>query len=140
MDLYRYKCSDCGSTRFEKTENGYKCKYCGNIQDIIRPEESKPEKEEPIKDIPEVVVVEKDEKSEDKSRQIKISEKFKSALIHLIIVVFGGWFGLHKFLKGEIFWGIIYAITGGIFGIFYVIDIITSVFELLGSLKVGENK
>ena len=41
MELIKFKCSSCGSTQYEKVTNGYKCKYCGNIQDVIFKEEPK---------------------------------------------------------------------------------------------------
>lgn len=131
MDFYKYKCNDCGSTRFEKTENGYKCKYCGNIQDIIRTEVKKPEQKT------QETEVKQEQEQEGKVAPIKFTEKFKSALISLLICVFGGWFGLHKFLKGQIFWGIVYAVSGGLFGVGYVIDIIGCVIDLAGTVKAG---
>ena len=37
----------------------------------------------------------------------------------------GGWFGLHKFKEGDIFNGIIYLLTCGVFGVGYVFDILS---------------
>lgn len=136
MDFYKYKCSDCGSTRFEKVDNGYKCKYCGNIQDIIRVDEK-----DTKKDVHEETKSQtSQEDKEQNSGSIVLTKQSRSALISLLICVFGGWFGLHKFLKGEIFWGIIYAVTGGLFGIGYVLDIIKCVFDLAGSAKDGDSE
>lgn len=42
----------------------------------------------------------------------------------LLIVVFGGIFGLHKFIKGEIGKGLLYLFTAGLFFIGWIIDII----------------
>lgn len=42
----------------------------------------------------------------------------------LIIVVCGGWFGLHKFMQGNVKMGIIYLFTFGLLGIGWIIDII----------------
>lgn len=136
MEFYKYKCSDCGSTRFDKTENGYRCKYCGNIQDVIfTKEEKKSEAETEIiePEIQEEVDIEVSEK-----KSFVVTEKFKSSLIRLIICLLGGWFGLHKFIKGEIFWGFVYMFTGGLFGIGYVIDLICAVLNLSSSAKTGE--
>lgn len=41
----------------------------------------------------------------------------------VLATVFGGWFGLHKFLKKEITMGLVYLFTWGIFGIGWIIDI-----------------
>lgn len=42
----------------------------------------------------------------------------------LIIVIFGGIFGIHKFINGDIKMGIIYLCTCGLFGIGWLVDII----------------
>lgn len=52
----------------------------------------------------------------------------------LLIVIFGGVFGLHKFIKGDIKMGIIYLFTAGLFGIGWIIDIIK---VLTGSSSSG---
>lgn len=44
---------------------------------------------------------------------------------NILIVVFGGPFGLHKFLNGEIGMGILYLFTGGLFFIGWIRDIIS---------------
>lgn len=46
-------------------------------------------------------------------------------LKELLIVVFGGPFGLHKFLNGQIGMGLLYLFTGGIFFIGWIKDIIS---------------
>lgn len=58
------------------------------------------------------------------------SEKKKD----LLIVVFGGVIGLHKFLKGDIKWGFIYLFTAGLFGIGWIVDIVK---VLIGSASVS---
>ena len=42
----------------------------------------------------------------------------------LICTIFGGWFGLHKFMKKETGMGILYLLTFGLFGIGWIIDIV----------------
>lgn len=42
----------------------------------------------------------------------------------LIITIFGGWFGLHKFIEGKWKMGILYFLTVGIFGFGWIYDII----------------
>lgn len=42
----------------------------------------------------------------------------------LLIIVIGGPFGIHKFIKGDIKMGIIYFFTAGLFGIGWIIDIV----------------
>lgn len=45
-------------------------------------------------------------------------------LKEILIVVFGGMFGLHKFLNGQIGMGLLYMCTGGLFGIGWISDIV----------------
>lgn len=51
----------------------------------------------------------------------------------LILTILGGWFGLHKYKVGQVFQGILYTLTAGGFGVFYVFDIISM---LLGDYSV----
>lgn len=137
MKVYKYKCSDCGSTRFEKVENGYKCKYCGNIQDVIIEDDEKT-KEPEQKEEPNAVAQTQEKVEEQEETSSTIKPSVKQTLINFIVCLIGGWFGLHKFLKGEIFWGIVYVCTFGLFSVGYILDCIFGFFELLGSFKAGE--
>jgi TM2 domain-containing membrane protein YozV len=42
-----------------------------------------------------------------------------------VLLAFVGWFGVHRFYQGKIFTGILYFLTGGLFGVGYVYDILT---------------
>ena len=42
-----------------------------------------------------------------------------------VLFVFLGWFGLHRFYQAKIFTGLIYLLTGGLFGIGMVYDALT---------------
>lgn len=44
------------------------------------------------------------------------------------ITVFGGWFGLHKFMEHNILAGIGYLLTCGFFGVYYIIDVLETAF------------
>ena len=46
----------------------------------------------------------------------------------ILVTVFGGWFGLHKYIDGKIGLGFIYTVTGGLFGIGWFIDCIKALF------------
>ena len=48
----------------------------------------------------------------------------KDWLVTLLLCIFLGWLGIHKFYEGKIGMGIIYLLTGGVFGICWIIDII----------------
>lgn len=42
----------------------------------------------------------------------------------LMMCIFGGWLGVHKFYEGKVGLGILYLLTFGLFGIGWIIDII----------------
>lgn len=142
MRYYKYKCTSCGSTVFDKVENGYKCKYCGCIQDVILTKDENSDSDKTKERTEDLKLKAESETTlkEEPSKKTKMTPKVQSSLLKLILCVLGGWFGLHKFLKGEIFWGIVYAVTGGIFGIGYAIDIIGGVLDLANSIRSGSEE
>ena len=123
MKVYKFKCESCGSKRYEKTDDGYKCEYCGSIQDVIMP--TAPEVKEPEPNY-----------NED-TPNVQLIVKQKSVLVRLIICLVAGYFGVHKFLEGKIFVGIIYALTGGLFGIGIFIDAVRYILKLVESKHTG---
>lgn len=48
----------------------------------------------------------------------------KSRLLTFLLCLFLGEFGVHRFYAGKIGTGLIYLITGGFFGIGYIIDLV----------------
>lgn len=128
MKVYKFKCDSCGSKRCIKVDDGYKCEYCGSIQDVIMPPE--PEIKEP-----ETNNVDYDNAEQQATTQL--SGRQKSILIRLIICLFAGYFGVHKFLEGRILTGIIYLCTGGLFGIGITIDVVRYILKLVESKHGG---
>ena len=114
MEVYKFKCKNCGSTSAEKIDDStYRCNYCGNEEKII------------------VKQKEKEEKPEEKQENIfqKTAEKFNSmekgkqkTLVMFLLCLLVGIFGVHKFIEGKILAGIIYFFTGGFFVIGWLID------------------
>lgn len=45
------------------------------------------------------------------------------------VTLLGGWFGLHKYMKKQIGMGLLYTFTFGLFGIGWIIDIITTAMQ-----------
>ena len=54
------------------------------------------------------------------------SDKIKE----LLIVIFGGLFGIHKFIKGDTKMGVIYLFTVGLFGIGWIVDIVKVLIDI----------
>ena len=48
----------------------------------------------------------------------------QSRLVALLLCVLLGYFGVHRFYVGKIATGVIWLLTGGLFGIGYIVDII----------------
>lgn len=59
--------------------------------------------------------------------------------IIFLCTIFGGWFGLHRYLRGQIGLGIIYTLTMGLFCIGWIVDIIVEATRVsVGNLISGE--
>lgn len=69
----------------------------------------------------------------------------KNKYVSLLLCIFLGGFGAHKFYEGKIGMGILYIFTGGLFGIGWIVDIITIVLKpnpyyVNGSSSVNTNR
>lgn len=137
MELIKFKCSSCGSTQYEKITNGYKCKYCGNIQDVIFKEEPK-KLETEVKS--EEKFEEKDIKQvETKSSEIADNKEFGSIFLRLILCLLAGAFGIHKFAEGKILMGFVYILTFGFCYIGVIVDIVAYISKLVEINKERAN-
>lgn len=147
MKVYKFKCKSCGATKYKKEdETTYKCLYCGNIEEVFldkeKPEKSEIRKEfEELKDAFEEIIDSKKTEAIEKAQnernnlEAQYKKKYKTSLINFIICLLGGWFGLHKFLDGKLLVGVIYLLTGGIFGIMYAFDCIVKLFRFVADYK-----
>jgi len=50
-----------------------------------------------------------------------------NAIAYLVLTIFLGGLGVHRFMRGQIGIGILYLITGGLFGIGWLIDLIFAI-------------
>lgn len=53
----------------------------------------------------------------------------KSKWVALILCIFFGCFGAHKFYEGKVLLGVVYLCTVGLFGVGWIIDIIILIFK-----------
>ncbi len=142
MKVYKFKCKDCGSKSYQKLdENTYKCVYCGCVEELISDKketlnEAKNESENQENLNQNKAETKAEQKCCHKSKTADnvASERFTKALINFLICFFAGMFGVHKFLEGKIFLGIVYLFTGGLFLVGYIIDCIVLGAKLLSEL------
>ena len=125
MKVYRFKCKDCGATKYEKVdEHTYKCSYCGYREEVHREEtveEVEKPKTEPIINFNEVKTT------------FKTNSRTTHYLIVLIACIFFGTFGIHRFLEKKFLSGVVYLCTFGLFGIGVFFDIIAIGFKIVRS-------
>lgn len=134
MEKYTFKCKDCGSTKYKKDGNTYTCLYCGYSEEVHFNSDGSVKKLEEVPPVQEQSVTTDAETStvEDKSSQKKeksfgarlVSAIFNDKLVMLLVCLFFGVFGVHKFVEGKIGWGLFYLCTLGLFGIGYVVNLI----------------
>lgn len=63
------------------------------------------------------------------------NERTLNATTYLILSIFLGMFGVHRFYRNQICIGILYLFTAGLFGIGWIVDIINAI-RLYVSLKI----
>lgn len=61
--------------------------------------------------------------NEIKSQILKQSGEWKNKWIALLLCIFLGWLGIHRFYEGKVITGILYMCTCGMFGIGWLVDI-----------------
>ena len=115
------KCSACGAPL-----EGGKCGYCGYVEkNTYTPAEVNQIPSQPIQ--PQVVQQHNqmpfnNQQNANLGVMPRISKKNK--ITALVLCIFLGFFGVHKFYVGKIGMGVIYFFTVGLFGFGWIIDII----------------
>lgn len=120
MKVYKFKCKNCGSRKYEKeNEHIYKCVYCGYKEEVYLKEENNTEELEANQQALEQQIDELREEIASRDER-----KHRSTTIELIVTIVLGQMGVHRFMKGKIITGLIYLFTGGLFGLGWLGDII----------------
>lgn len=124
----KIRCKTCGARSFKKINNDtYECNYCGfqirkkYIREEYLKEEDKTDKNEEISEI----------KIEEKLANAH-KEKKNFIIVKLMICMFLGYLGIHKFMEGKIASGLLYFFTYGFFGFGIIFDIVHYAKELAG--------
>lgn len=113
-----------------KRENEVFCKHCGAIIDadcVICPNCGKQVKELQSAQ-PQVVINNSNMNTNSNVNVNRVGGRYgkpKSKWVAVLLCIFLGYIGAHKFYEGKVGMGILYFFTLGLFGIGWVIDIIT---------------
>lgn len=59
-----------------------------------------------------------------------LQKEYEKSIMDFIIILFLGWFGIHKFLKKEIGIGVLYLFTFGLFGFGWFIDLVKAIIDI----------
>ncbi len=113
------RCEECGAPITSNV-----CEYCGNVIDITHKEttqENTPQQEVHTQTIINNYITQQPTTNNNTSTST-ISKKSK--IVALLLCVFLGYFGAHKFYVGKAGMGVLYLFSYGLFGFGWIIDCI----------------
>ena len=111
------KCSICGAP----IENG-KCAYCGATVTQLNTNKQQYQQQFQSQPQHQIIINNTVTNSEINGRFMRLAG-YRNKTVALILCIFLGFLGAHKFYVGKTGMGLIYLFTGGIFGIGWIIDI-----------------
>jgi len=131
------KCTDCGYPIYLMKRTIKKCPFCGGInygydstckncggELELEPEDTK------LNSVSQSYRIKhQSEKIQENIRVVTIYGKAVNKYVALLLCIFFGYFGAHKFYEGKILLGVLYFFTGGLCGIGVIIDFITLLFK-----------
>lgn len=121
--MVHLKCKNCGSDKFRQIDNHtFECKYCGVL---VRKKFGTKMKENKHQNIMETTEKEKQIKQENNKNN-------NFSLVKLLLCIFFGYYGVHRFVEGKIGTGLLFLFTYGLFGIGYICDIFRLAKEVAG--------
>lgn len=131
MKVYKFKCKNCGSTKYEKPdENTYECFYCGNKEHVYLKDDKQELTKDEVVDTINEIIEERESQKEAELISPKPNPQRTRALIELLLCIFLGTFGVHRFFRGRVFTGLIFLFTYGLLGVGVLYDLIKCVIKL----------
>lgn len=114
-------CENCGGNSFREQEDAYVCEYCDTYFPkrslAVRTEGGDQTERDGKVHVGEVDPPKQTQQPQGNKRPIS---KWVSFVLCLLL----GYYGIHKFYEGRIAMGVVYLLTGGLFGIGWLVDII----------------
>lgn len=117
------KCQICGAPM-----EGGKCSYCGYVEK----KDENPYMQQTASPQPQVVIQNQVIQQNVNQGGIVHGISQKKKMVALLLCIFLGYFGIHRFYVGKVGSGVLYCFTGGVCGIGWLIDIFMI---LCGSFK-----
>ena len=108
------KCKQCGAPIEANDFGSYTCEYCGSVF-VDEKEKTAVTQGQPT------IIREIIRETKEVFNGDGVKGK-KSKGVALLLCLFLGWIGAHRFYEGKFFTGIIWAITGGLSGVGVFID------------------
>lgn len=111
-------CRNCGE---EISEDAVVCPKCGVATDKFNAASNQPQAQ------PNIVINNNNENVNTNINRVGGGRSVprKSKMTTLVLAILLGYLGVHRFYVGKTGSGILYLFTGGLFGIGYIVDIIT---------------
>lgn len=128
-----FSCPHCGAPTSTTPQNTKFCKHCGEPIDkecLICPKCGKQVEEIKSKKDDANIVINNTATANSRAVVKNVGYgKPKNKWVSLLLCIFLGFFGAHKFYEGRILLGIVYLFTAGLFGIGWFIDILVLLFK-----------
>lgn len=120
-------CANCGS---ELNENAEYCMSCGAAADFGKKKEESNEPQAQASQ-PVINIVNTNTNANTNVNNVNVGGKGKAInkWVAFLLCFFLGIVGAHKFYEGKTGMGILYLFTGGLFGIGWIIDLISILFK-----------
>lgn len=124
MKISEMECPNCGAElNYVETSSFVACDYCGSKLHIEH--DNRPTLNQTVQEPQPVKVTNGSAKA--------VSRKTNPTFVYMLITIFLGLLGVHRFMRGEVGMGLLYLFTGGLFGFGWIYDSIKAIIYFLKS-------